>query len=217
MYLNIHTHTYQNNAQNLCILNVILKKSGATEYPNKPFSVGLHPWYLDWYAHGQPLQDIFPVNNPNFIAIGECGLDWHCKTPRDLQYDLFKQQIQLAKTLKKPLIIHCVKAHNDLISVLKKEKWNNPTLIHGFNNNIKLLKDYLKANFFVSLGAALLNPGSNAHKLIREIPLNKLFFETDAINDVAIERIYQKASEVLNLPVNILIDQTKENYTRFIG
>lgn len=85
------------------------------------YSAGLHPWYIDetgWKTSFEALKQ-FSLQN-QVIAIGECGLDKVCKTSFSLQQEVFIAQLLWANEINKPLIIHCVKAFDEILGLLKK-------------------------------------------------------------------------------------------------
>jgi TatD DNase family protein len=191
--LDIHSHHIApNTIYNLLIQDI----SQFVDFQNQWLSIGIHPWYIqDWKVQLSEIEKL--AASKNVIAIGECGLDRLIELPIEEQLPIFEAQVQLAETHNKPVIIHCVKAHNDLISWKKQRKTTVPLIVHGFNNNAQILEQLLKNGFDISLGAALLNPNSNASKIIQSIPFERLFLETDD-STASIEDIYKAATERLN-------------------
>jgi TatD DNase family protein len=119
----------------------------------------------------------------------------------------------LAELLKKPVIIHCVRAFDELMSIKKKNNPQVPLIIHGYNNNQQIAQALVKQGFYLSLGTQLLNPSSNPAKNIKTIPLNRLFLETDDKNHT-ISSIFAVASSILNLQQTLLEDVIRENYEK---
>ena len=107
LYLDLHSHTQYASADTLVIRN----QYPLTADPTLPFSVGIHPWFLDnWQAQLNAIATL--ASHPNCWAIGECGIDKNTSTPLPLQQQIFTEQIAIAEALQKPLIIHCVKAYS---------------------------------------------------------------------------------------------------------
>jgi TatD DNase family protein len=75
------------------------------------------------------------LKDENCFALGECGLDKITASDFELQKVVFKKQIQLSEKHQKPLIIHCVKAHQELIEIKKELKPKQVWIFHGFNTN----------------------------------------------------------------------------------
>lgn len=177
------------------------------------YSFGIHPWKIDKNAN-VILQEMDTISrNRRCIAIGECGLDKLIDTDFELQQKIFCEQIQIANEVQKPLIVHCVKAFNELNACLKKMDNKVPVIIHGFNNNKNIADEFLKQGYLLSFGEALLNPGSNAAEVIKHVGRKNFFLETDDA-DVSIRNIYKQTSEILGIDETILQEQLKSNYQR---
>jgi TatD DNase family protein len=128
-----------------------------------------------------------------------------------LQEEIFIKQIRIAEEVKKPMLIHCVKCFNELISIKKIVRPKISMILHGFNNNFNIAKTLLERGFYISLGTAIFNENANATHLLQQIPLEKLFFETDDKN-ISITEIYEKASFILKMPIDKLEDTIFANY-----
>lgn len=153
------------------------------------------------------------TRNRRCIAIGECGLDKAIDTDFELQQKIFCEQIQIANEVQKPLMIHCVKAFNELTACLKKMNNTVPVIIHGFNNNQNIANDLLKHGYLLSFGKALMDDGSNASEVIKHVGRKNFFLENDDSN-VSIRDIYKRASEILGIEEQFLQEQLKSNYQR---
>lgn len=186
--------------------------SPSAKKPNL-YSFGIHPWKIDKDVN-DVLQEMDTITrNRRCIAIGECGLDKAIDTDFELQQKIFCEQIQIANEVQKPLIIHCVKAFNELTACLKKMNNTVPVIIHGFNNNQNIANDLLKQDYLLSFGKALLTPDSNASEVIKHVGRKNFFLENDD-SDVSIRDIYKRASEILGIEESFLQEQLKSNYQR---
>lgn len=174
-------------------------------------SLGIHPWYVDADFDNQLAQLEQYATLPNVVAIGECGLDKLTATPWHLQERAFRLQIQLANTLHKPLIIHCVRAYDEVLQMLKLEQVQVPVIFHGFNKNMLVAEGILKNGYYLSFGTALLNDQSPAIAAIQACPEDKFFLETDD-KDIAIGQIYEKAADVRKTGKDALILQLQKNF-----
>src|SRR5690606_17966718 len=126
MLFDIHTHLFDKN--HACLQDVGLK------IPLEGFfSVGIHPWKAE-SVHPEEYTKLKELSmHPNCVAIGEAGLDKLIGSSFEIQRKTFIEQALLAEELKLPLIIHCVKAWNELREIKRKLKPNIPWIYHGFN------------------------------------------------------------------------------------
>lgn len=209
MLINVHTHKI---TEGKCIVNLYAdfeKVEGHHFY-----SLGIHPWHIDADDRAQ-LERLknFSVKE-NVIGIGETGLDKVCTTDFGLQQKLFVAQIHLANKLKKPLIIHCVRAWSEVFHLLRLEKNDVPVMFHGFNKSNDLANQVIEQGFYLSFGKELQN--NSVAEVLKSVPLEKCFFETDA-HDIPIEEIYQLAADVLSTDINSLSLQIQKNAETVFG
>ncbi|TDL95277.1 TatD family hydrolase [Macrococcus carouselicus] len=121
--------------------------------------------------------------HPKIVAIGEMGLDYHWdKSPKDVQKDVFRRQIALAKELKKPIVIHNREATQDVIDILKEENAAEVGgVMHSFSGSTEICDKILKMNFIISLGGPVTFKNARQPKEVaKHVPLDKLIVETDA-------------------------------------
>ena len=212
MFINIHSHQSQQK-NDFVITN--LYNHFEQVVAGGIYSAGLHPWYLNettWVEEMKALEQF--SNNKNVLAIGECGLDKICTTGFLLQQHVFAAQIGLANKINKPLIIHCVKAYEEVVQQLQQNNNRVPVIFHGFNKNKILAQQLIHKGFYLSFGKALQQPAMQ--ELIKILPADKIFLETDdaAVN---IEMIYLLATQALQLDVNSLSLQIKKNAATVFG
>ena len=209
MFINVHTHAQLYDAK----IEVVNLDIAADDKPNY-YSYGLHPWHIEKETYETALQNLKLVaHEQRCIAIGECGLDKLSKVDFDLQEEVFIEQIKLANSIKKPLIIHCVKAFNELINCLSLNDNQVPVIIHGFNSNENIARVLVNEGYYFSFGKALLGYESNAAKAIIQVGRKNFFLETDDA-DISIKYIYKKASELLRVDEEIVQQQLKANFER---
>ena len=208
-FFDVHTHLLREKPDTNAVLNIFWQD--IDKLPDcQPFSLSAHPWFLDTYRSvdfESMLQKL--CDNPYFMAIGECGLDKNTAFNPDFQISTLNEQYKFAETLDKPMIIHCVRSFEQLLTWRKGKAVN--MLLHGFNRKIELLKDLIKAGFYLSFGAAIFEDS----KALVNCPLEKLFLETDDQDMYSIEEIYNKAAEVLNMDLELLKLQILENRKTF--
>ena len=209
-YYNLHTHDLSlSTDRKLSICNLPYKNSFTSPdaYPGVYFSAGIHPWHIastDLMSLTSQLSRI--AESPQLLAIGECGLDKLTDTPIDIQITIFKQQIEIAENSKKPMIIHCVKAFNELIKLRKETAARQEWIIHGFRGKPQLATELIQHGFRISIGHKF-NP-----ETARIIPLYRLFLETDDSN-IDIETVYRQIAEIRQIPENELIISIGTNFS----
>lgn len=121
-------------------------------------------------------------SHPKVVAIGEMGLDYHWdKSPRDIQKEVFRKQIRLAKKVKLPIVIHNREATADIVDILKEEQAEEVGgIMHCFSGSPEVAKECLNMNFYISLGGPVTFKNAKKPKEVAvEVPLDKLLIETD--------------------------------------
>lgn len=178
------------------------------------FSLGVHPWFVKARTLDKELKKIEnQMNNDSFLAIGECGLDKVCDTDFDLQIAAFKKQIELSEKYKKPLVLHVVKAFNELINIKRESKTKQIWIVHGFNGSPQLAKQLTDLGIYISFGSQLKKHISKASSSIKSIPINRLFLETDT-SELTIQEIHTLAAERLNTSLTQLQGQLWKNFQK---
>lgn len=120
--------------------------------------------------------------HPKVVALGEMGLDYHWdKSPQDIQKEVFRKQITLAKKLKLPIIIHNRDATQDIINILKEESAEEiGGIMHCYSGSVEVAKECLDLNFYISLGGPVTFKNAKRPKEVAmETPLDRLLIETD--------------------------------------
>jgi TatD DNase family protein len=211
-FINLHTHRPADDGS-IQIINLLAQSDfpGAT---GLNYSIGLHPWHIGQFDYLLLIEKMKELaKHQNVLAIGECGLDRSIDTPLDLQEQVFILQVEIAEKLDKPLIIHAVKTYTDLIMIKKTRKQAVPWILHGYNGNLQTTKQLLNHDFYFSFGPQILKNQERQIRSLKEIPDEKLFFETDDSRET-IETIYTFAAQTLGLSVNEMQAMIFENYKR---
>jgi TatD DNase family protein len=211
-WIDFHTHQHEENVDVISIRNFsqqyFVEASDLEGYG----SAGLHPYWLDKTELEMQFSRLTVLSQqPNIALIGECGFDKTIGIPMNFQNEVFERQVLLAEKVGKPVVVHCVKAFNEVVALKKKLTPAVPWVIHGFNNNAHILKTLIDNDLYISMGAALLRSNSNAAKLIRHIPAERLFLETDA-KPVSIKTVYAVASEHLKISTEQLRRNIYQNF-----
>ncbi len=211
IYIDIHSHSPSPSKDVITFCSLFHDQS-ISECENTFFSVGLHPWHIDSTDCKNALLELDrSAQSEDIIAIGETGLDRAITTKFERQKKVLKEQLRIAEKYNKPLLIHCVRAFPEIISLLKKSKV--PIIIHGFQGNFKISDELLKHNFYISIGAAILKEIPKHIHALQLIPLENLFLETDE-SDESIKTIYAKVSELLEVEEKELMTQIQANTTK---
>lgn len=143
------------------------------------YSVGLHPWEIraDWRVMMAKM--LVMALHPQVVMIGEAGLDKKNGTaPLGLQMEVFREHVRLSELVRKPLIIHCVKAVDEVLTIRKEMKATLPWVLHSFRGGVEQWRQLTRAGLCVSIG------GRCDRELAKELPLSQLLIESDDCGDV---------------------------------
>jgi len=118
---------------------------------------------------------------PDCVAVGECGLDYHYdRSPREVQRDIFAAQIRVAKSLRKPVVVHTREADLDTAAILESELGRDGGVIHCFTGDWTAAQRYLALGLHISLSGVLTFKTSDSLRdAAARIPLDRLLVETD--------------------------------------
>lgn len=201
MFVDIHTHL--DNQSIIKIVNDNFEEKILT-------TVGIHPWEVGVIANEVP-RDLQSLGMTT--AIGEVGLDKAHKETFEKQIEVFEEMIRLSESYKKPMIIHCVRAYSEIIEIRKKTRATMPWVIHGFNSSVETMRQLLRHDMYISLGEILYRNENQAVKILKNIPLGRLFLETD-VSGRDIKDVYSMAASLLECDLDFLCRQIFENYGR---
>ncbi|MNF24908.1 putative deoxyribonuclease YcfH [compost metagenome] len=209
-FFNLHTHVFTNQPNILELVN---------QYPQEfdasiPFySIGIHPWFIVEERVESDLQIIeSKLQEPNCLAAGECGLDKRIDIPMELQQSVFEKQLLLAEKYKKPVVIHCVAAFQELIDTKNRLQITVPIVIHGFSKKEQLAKQLLDNGFYISFGKyLLLNP--ELESVFKMMPDDRFFLETDTVEE-GIQEVYALAAKYKNLNIKELQNIIRTNFNK---
>jgi TatD DNase family protein len=154
----------------------------ARKYPQVYAVVGVHPHDAKTLKEAT-IADLYKLaREPKVVAIGEIGLDFYRNlSPRDIQEKAFIAQIKLAQELYKPIVIHDRDAHQEVFSIIKKEKaGRSEGVLHCYSGHLPLAIDLMKEGFYLSFAGPLTY--KNAKKTVEvagKIPLDRILIETD--------------------------------------
>lgn len=159
----------------------------SAQYDNIYIAVGLHPWWIktnevtDDYCVQLKQVLLENIALQNCVAIGECGLDASIEAPLELQQQILDVHLHLAQATQKPLIIHCVKTHNEMLQQLKKYHLPAGGVIHAFSGSYEMAAQYWGIGFRLGIGGTITYERANkTRQAVKQLPLESLLLETDA-------------------------------------
>ena len=210
-FVDIHTHTAKPSANLIQIVNLDLNQPCPEQ---GYYSYGIHPWALDdaEFQAEKALQILEEkLKLPQVLALGEAGLDKMHKASFERQIELFERQIKLSEALQKPMILHDVRSHNEIIALRKKHKAVQPWIVHGFSGTEQDIKQLIGQGIYLSVGESLLHPERKIYKSFKFIDLDYLFLETDMAEN-GVEKVYESAANLLEMDINVLKTRIFANF-----
>jgi TatD DNase family protein len=216
-YIDIHSHE-SSPEKGVCTVENIMAHESRTpaDMPGQPCTYGIHPWYLTKANIDQLLGKVDAnASHDNMIAFGEAGFDKLRGASLELQRLAFEEQIGISERYMKPVVIHSVRAWDELLMANKKLKPAMPWLIHGFRGSIELAKQLLSKGMYLSFWFDFALRSESA-QLLRALPRDRIFLETDGA-DVEISRIYEKVASDLEVSVSELKSVIHSNFKEFFA
>jgi TatD DNase family protein len=196
------------------------------KYDNLFGAVAIHPSEAkDWNDDSYEKLKQYAQNN-KIVAIGETGLDYYWdKSFVDIQKQVFKKHIRLAKELNKPIIVHDRDAHEDTLSILKEENASSVGVVmHCFSGSAEFALQCVKEGFYIALGGPVTFKNAKKPKEVaKAIPIEKLLLETDSpfltphpfrgkLNDPSkIRLVAEEIAELKNINIEELGEITSKN------
>jgi TatD DNase family protein len=212
-FIDLHTHRIKTCDNLIQIVNLDLNQSCPE---HGCFSYGIHPWSLDNadFQIGEALNKLKEnLQRPQVVALGEAGLDKMHKASFKQQIELFERQIELSEALQKPMILHDVRSHNEIIALRKKHKAQQPWILHGFSGTEQDVRQLIGQGIYLSVGESLLHPERKIYKSFKFIDLDYLFLETD-MAEIGVEKVYETAAKLLEMDLSDLQTRIFANFAR---
>ena len=189
--------------------------------PRVSRSIGLHPWYVPedqgiWHSYWQEIRQ--HINEA--CAIGEIGLDKLKGPPLPIQCEAFKEQLQLAQTHNKPVILHIVKAHSETLNILRDFP-NIKGMVHGYQRSLQQANEYRRRGFILSFGPDTLKP--KHHELVSGIDAEGFVLESDSLGNAesigmhAVRQIAESVSNLRKAPLADIKQQTQQNLEKLFS
>ena len=169
-----------------------------------PTMAGIHPWLAE---NAMELPDFSQCD-----IIGETGLDYACEVDREAQKRLFREHLEAAIKANKPIVLHAVRAVDDILNILKDYSALRGVIFHGFIGSWQQAERCIERGYYLSFGARSLQ-SPKTREVIAKMPQNLLFCETDAEHDKGnIEEVYREVAELRGVDIEGLITSIEENY-----
>ena len=214
-FIDVHTHPNHIESDTIIVQNIFPGDGFAAFTGRNFYSVGLHPWHLKTPDENNEMlhmvEDALEFDHVCFV--GECGLDKKVDTDFKEQIRVLRAQAFIAEEFKRPLVIHCVKAYNEIFEIHKKLRPDMPWIMHGYRGNAQVTQLLGKHGIFFSFGMSLFDDNSKSVESLRYLPMEKIFFETDEF-DGEVESIYEKAALLKNVSLDILKIEVWNNFHR---
>lgn len=195
-------------------------------------AIGWHPHDATTFNEEALLWIKSLCSHPKVVALGEMGLDYYRnRSPREVQAEVFRQQIRLAREVKLPIVIHCREAYQDTLQILKEEKAEEiGGVMHCFGGDQEVAAQCLEMGFMIGIGGPVtFKNGHLAQEIARWVPLDRLLIETDAPylaphpyrgkrNESGYVRLVaEKIAQLRGISFEELAQQTTANACRLFG
>lgn len=169
-----------------------------------PSMAGIHPWLAE---NAMELPDFAQCD-----IIGETGLDYACEVDREAQKRLFREHLEAATKANKPIVLHAVRAVDDILNILKEYSRLRGVIFHGFIGSWQQAERCIERGYYLSFGARSLR-SPKTREVVAKMPQNLLFCETDAEHDKGnIEEVYSEVAKLRGVSIEELAESIMENY-----
>lgn len=200
-------------------------------WPALRFGIGLHPHQAGQFSGRAG--DVIPLvrgvidSIPACRALGEIGLDYHYDfAPKDVQQDVFRLQIRVARELDLPIIIHTREAEDDTLAILHEETGGTVRgVMHCFTGTQRLAEGALALGMHISIAGIVTFPkGVNVREVAAVVPADRLLYETDSPylaptphrgkrNEPSwVVRVAEELATLRGVPLDDLRRQTRANF-----
>jgi TatD DNase family protein len=198
----------------------------AERYPEVFATAGIHPHE----AKDAPTRYLHELEqfyqHPKVVAVGEIGLDFHYNfSDRKKQITVYHEQLEIAKSVHLPTVVHCRESDNEILNGIIKSK-NGYGVIHCFASTLAFSKQILKAGFHLSF-TGLITFVNALENVVKETPLDRMMLETDSPylaptphrgkrnEPFYVKEVASKVAELKNLPLEDVVKQTTHSAELF--
>jgi len=122
------------------------------------------------------------LKHPKVVALGECGFDYYHDTSfNDIQRAVFKKQLEIAKELNLPIVVHMRDSIHDTYEMLREEGKGLSGVLHCYSGDVEMMHKFLDLGFYIGLdGPVTYKNARNVHEVAKAVPIDRLVIETDA-------------------------------------
>ncbi|MCZ6767509.1 MAG: TatD family hydrolase [bacterium] len=193
-------------------------------------AVGVHPHDAETFDSDVEQQIEKLLGRDRIVAVGEIGLDFHYdNSPRDVQRDVFRRQIDMARWNDRPIIIHCRDAFDDVMQVLDEAGGSYRGIFHAYTGDAKQAAQVLALGFHIGIGGVVTFKKSTLSEVVADLPADRIVLETDSPyltpapfrgkrNEPSyLTHIVKKISEVTGRSGEKIRKETDENVVRALG
>jgi TatD DNase family protein len=213
MKIDIHRHGEDTGTADRIVRNLFHNQADEIVAGNY-YSMGLHPWQVSADTLEKDIELVRKcASNKQIIAIGEAGIDKAIKTSAEVQRNAFEQQIRIAVEADKPMIIHCVRAYNEILEYKIRSHHEKPWIVHWFSASREVGEQLIEKGFYLSFGHMLFNERSKTCQAFSYIPPEHIFLETDDAG-YTIDEVYKRAAMLRNIPLQELENQIALNFNQ---
>ncbi|MCI6871302.1 MAG: TatD family hydrolase [Streptococcus hyointestinalis] len=195
-------------------------------------TIGWHPTEAGTYTDDVEDWLLEKFKHPKVVALGEIGLDYHWMTaPKEVQADVFRRQMKLAKTLDLPFVVHTRDALEDTYDLIEAEGVGpRGGIMHSYSGSLEMAERFIKLGMTISFsGVVTFKKALDVQEAATHLPLDKILVETDAPylapvpkrgreNKPAYTRyVVEKIAELRGLSVEEIAQATYDNAVRVFG
>lgn len=188
-------------------------------------AIGLHPLHIKEEDFEESFSEYEKLaKNSKVVAIGETGLDRHGED-LEKQEKVLRKHIELSKKTSLPLILHCRKAHKELIKILKEEE-GLKGVVHCFTGGKKEAEEYMGMGFYLGINGVIFK--MNMEDTLREVPLERVLLETDCPfltpptekgrnEPLFVKYVAEEVARIKEIEVKEVVKATTENGKKLFG
>ncbi len=157
---------------------LFLSKEEKDLYP----ALGLHPMFMEMHQEEDLVELSYHAHHSGLKAIGEIGLDYFVTNENQRQQqELFERQIDIAEENGLPILLHVRKAHDQVLSTLRRKHFSHRGIVHSFSGSLQQAEQYISLGFLIGVGGNITyNRSRKLRKTLQTLPLTTFVLETDA-------------------------------------